>query len=246
MKKIIAIILTLMLFTACTVETVEEEAKITQIITEETETYIVEVEYPAFEGMDNINQLIKAQIMSEIDTFKKSVAEFDEERDPEFDEALGDMTSGFYTNYTIYGNTDGFISIGFENSIYYEGAAHGMTYTTVFNYDLIEDREILLGHMFIGDNDYISAVSYTVIPELNSKLNEDEFAEDEWIAEGAGSELENFEAFTLTETSFIFHFDPYQVAAYAAGPQQVEVPFRSFWAILDPKWRPAENGDLVE
>ena len=43
---------------------------------------------------------------------------------------------------------------------------------------------------------------------------------------------DNYKNWALTPNSLIFFFDPYQVAAYAAGPQKVEIPFTTLHTLL--------------
>ena len=57
-------------------------------------------------------------------------------------------------------------------------------------------------------------------------------SDDEWIGRGAGANADNFQNWNLTKKGLMFTFDQYQVAAYAAGPQTVIIPFDKLKNIL--------------
>ncbi len=61
-------------------------------------------------------------------------------------------------------------------------------------------------------------------------------SDDEWIATGAGPKAENFDSWNITKTGILINFDPYQVAAYAAGPQDVLIPYEEIKSILKQNW----------
>lgn len=250
MKKFALIFLTIFLFAGCeqTVNTsptktpetpaIEESTGHSDeplVIKEETETYIVNAEYPKLDYSEKINQIIEERINTDIDLFVEEVDSLELSAD-EIEE-YGYGKSGLWITYEVYLLNDDYISIAFETSIYDSGAAHPNAYIEVFNYDVKNDKELLLLDMFVPDTMFWEAISYAVIQKLKLELDEDEFADDDWIEEGAGPDPQNFNSFTITENSFIFHFPPYQVAAYVAGTQKVEVPFEELGAILMPEWQ---------
>lgn len=251
MKKFALIILAIFLFAGCDQiteipkETNDDEITNTQETKEhtdellihkgETGTYMVEAQYPKLDYSEKINQMIEDMIYTEADLFAEEAASLGLTEEEIEESAFG--KSGLWITYEIYLLNDDYISIAFETSVYNSGAAHPYSYTEVFNYDVKNDKELLLVDMFVPDTMFWEAISSVVVPKLNLKLNEDEFAVDEWIEEGAGPDPQNFHSFTITEDGFVFHFAPYEVAAYAAGPQKVEVSFDELSAILMPEWQ---------
>jgi len=121
--------------------------------------------------------------------------------------------------------------IGFKfNTEYYTGGAHPGHDVICFTYDLEKGERMDLADFFIENSDFLERISdYSV-----NLLMQDQFADEEWIREGAGKNLDNFQRFILAENSFIFYFPPYQVAPYAVGEQQVIVPFSELKDILNP------------
>ncbi len=57
-------------------------------------------------------------------------------------------------------------------------------------------------------------------------------SDDEWIKTGAGAKAENYASWNITKKGLMFTFDPYQVAAYAAGSFTVIVPFSRLKSVL--------------
>ena len=51
---------------------------------------------------------------------------------------------------------------------------------------------------------------------------------------GADPILENYRNWNITADGLLISFDPYQVAAYAAGPQTVLVPYGELQLVIDP------------
>lgn len=253
MKKLLSLLALIVLLTGCNEQVlqtitekideteIDETAQYTETINEETDMYVIDIEYPQWKNLDTLNDLVAKEMYDEIGYFKDSLPEFVDE---EWIDLEDEMKSGLYIDYEIYNNNWDYLSIGFTNYTYYEGAAHGFSYTIPFNLDFGTFEQIQLADIFINDTDYISALSEMAIPELKGKLLESEWQDDPWIEEGAGPDSVNFSAYTLTDRSIIFHFDPYQVAAYAAGPQQAEFTFSELYALLNPKW--AALGELEE
>jgi hypothetical protein len=58
-----------------------------------------------------------------------------------------------------------------------------------------------------------------------------EFADPQWILDGTSS-LEAYMNFVVTQDALVFFFPPYQVAAYAAGPQMVAIPLEQLSGVL--------------
>lgn len=209
-----------------------------QTVSEETGIYSVQADYPKLDYTETINTMIKEEIDTEIDLFIEEAQSLELTEEEIEENNYG--KSGLWITYEIYRLDDAYISIAFDSSIYNSGAAHPYSYTWVFNYDVKLDKELLLVDMFVPDTMFWEAISSVVVPQLNKQLYGDATIEDEWIAEGAGPDPQHFHAFTITEDSFIFHFAPYEVAAYAAGPQRITIPFSELDAILMPEWAPTK------
>lgn len=129
--------------------------------------------------------------------------------------------------YTVVMQTADLISIQFLNSWYVSGAAHPGTNYYTLNYDLRNHRVLALPDLFRVDQPYLQVIA----DECIRQLKERDIAADET---GAAPVLENYARWNLTPDGLLITFDAYQVAAYAAGPQQVTVPYTMLEAVLLP------------
>ncbi len=122
-------------------------------------------------------------------------------------------------NYKAAVLKNAIVSVLLEWSEYFPGAAHPGGTSVTINYDGKTRRILKLSDLFRPDADYVSQLSKLAMTDLIGR----EIAEPMVIEHGAGPVEANFQVFTLTETSLILHFQTYQVAAGAAGPQDVEI-----------------------
>jgi hypothetical protein len=210
------------------------------VYSDETPKYIIDVKYPEIKYSDfkfekygkAINDEISAHIKDKIDYFISEVEAWGSTKE----DIEMTMKSGLYTSYEITTLNPKLISIRFDNSIYHAGAAHPDTYTTVLNYDVENDNEIIIADVFKADSGWEQALSDYIVPELNEKLITDfEFDDSEWVLKGAGPKHENFTVFTFSDDGITFTWDLYIVAPYAAGPQSIFVPYSEIEEYLSIK-----------
>lgn len=119
-------------------------------------------------------------------------------------------------------------SIGF-----YTGSAHpNMDYHS-FTFNQADQRELTLAEVFRDGQIPWTDISIMVQEDLKAKLG-GESADMAWIEQGTGTNPDNYKNWVITEDSLIFYFPPYQVTAYAAGPQQTQIPFVALHTLLAP------------
>jgi len=75
----------------------------------------------------------------------------------------------------------------------------------------------------------------------------DALSDKDTIAMGTGPQADNFKDFVLLPDKLHVFFPPYQVAAYAAGPQEITIPFAKLKDVMRPDWRaPAASFDCTK
>ncbi len=194
-----------------------------ETITEETDLHEININYPLITGSDNavLAETVNQEIKKHIEVFKTN-----------FELAEGELEGHIKNSLTMtYINefgSDEILSIYFDVYEYYSGAAHGLSYVVPFNYDLVNQEVIYLSDMFNG-TDYLNVLS---------KYSQDEFMrfetmDDTWVKEGTAPDEYNFDSFTFSKTGLVFYFDPYQVASYADGVQQVSIPYNVLYNNTD-------------
>ncbi len=206
--------------------------------------YEVAAAYPQLTGsvdpnVQKFNQTVRSLIARKVSDFKKEMTpeptdEPTPDENPVIDESMGsDITIG----YTVALAKDDLIGIEFTVSSYSAGAAHPNSYTEVVNFDLKNGKSLKLADLFQPGAKYLQTLSTYCIQALKKQAKEqgaDAMLDDDWIKRGAGAELTNYDNWTITKKGLGITFDPYQVAAYAAGPQNVLVPYSALKEIIKP------------
>ncbi len=197
--------------------------------------YRIDVVYPQIEGdarFDKFNKEARAMVTKNVAAFKTS--ETSNETDAGSEIPAETQTSTLDSDYQIRLAADDLISIEFTESAYSGGAAHPNSYTTVLNYDVRNGKKLALADLFNAKSNYVKVISDYCIKDLKqqAKKEKDSMLTDDMIQSGASARAENFNAWTITKQGLWITFDPYQVAAYAAGPQQVLVPYAALKALI--------------
>jgi Protein of unknown function (DUF3298)/Deacetylase PdaC len=194
--------------------------------------YSVDAEYPEIQGdsrFDKFNQEARAMISKDVAAFKtaETAEETEESELPE-----ETQTSTLDISYQIRLATENLISVEFHEGQYSRGAAHGNSYTAVLNYDVKNGRRIALADLFNPKSNYLSTIAAYSSKELKDKLRKDNMLDDDMVKSGTEARADNYQAWTITRKGLWITFDPYQVAAYAAGPQHVLVPYSALKDII--------------
>lgn len=176
----------------------------TQRVDEEAPTYTIDVQYPHF-GISAIDTKIDALIKERILEFKSIPP-----NPPEMASPQNELTILFESTYI------GPDAVSFKLIISeYTGGAHPNSQFSGLNYDRASGRQLFQNDAFKMIGRTAAQVSVSSTAQLKAKLG------DAFLPEGANSNPENFRSFLISEDKVTFIFQPYQVAYYAAGPQEV-------------------------
>lgn len=144
--------------------------------------------------------------------------------------------NGRWDDFGVVHSTPELLSLAYEVGWYGAGAAHPNSHFETYNF-ATQDRLHLLGlEDFFKDGPVaIARISELCIDALGREYwsRMDEKPDDgqlKWFQDGAGPNIENFTAFTVSADHFTFLFAPYQVSSYAMGRWSVDV---SFYDLLD-------------
>jgi hypothetical protein len=199
--------------------------------------YTIDAEYPQIEGdarFDKFNREARSLIARDVAAFK--TAETVQETDPGSETPAETLDSSLDVGYEIRYATDDLISVEFTEGEYSRGAAHPNSSTTVLNYDVKNGKKLALADLFNAKANYLGAVSSYCIKELKdrSKKDKDSMLDDDMMKSGASARADNYKAWAITRKGLWITFDPYQVAAYAARPQYVLVPYSALKDLIKP------------
>lgn len=191
----------------------------------------IESVYPEISGVDaataaKFNQAVKKIVADSNDEYRKSLADFTA---ADIKSLPGGAGLSNEVSYDVALANNDLVSLTFYDYSY-TGGAHGNTSSTTINYDLKNNRELKLADVFEPNANYLKAISDYAIADLKPRVGE--MSDDEWLSKGAAAEAENFQSWNLTNKGLMITFDQYQVAAYAAGPQTVVIPYAKLQTIL--------------
>ena len=205
--------------------------------------YEVAAAYPQLTGSvdpnyEKFNQTVRGLIARKVSDFKKEMTPSADEPTPELPEQTPteSLGSDIKIFYRVALAKDDLVGIEFTVSSYSAGAAHPNSYTEVVNFDLKNGKSLKLAELFQPGAKYLQTLSTYCIQDLKKQGKEQGanamLDDDDWIKRGAGTELTNYANWTITKKGLEITFDPYQVAAYAAGPQSVLVPYSALKEII--------------
>lgn len=116
--------------------------------------------------------------------------------------------------------------------------AHPNGYFKTFMFDKRTGKELTLGDIFEGDwLSYVSAESEAQVRAHIAEMTASAGADVSLFEEGLAPREGNFLSAYMDGGDIVILFDPYQVAAYAAGPQEVRIPRASVATMLRAEYR---------
>jgi len=134
-----------------------------------------------------------------------------------------------------------------ENAMIQSGGIHPNTYGHFTTYDLLSGKSLKLSDI-LSEGITAEALADTVISSLSDTEG---FWPDYKETIHGLFEIgpEKYELWYFSETGLCFHFDPYILASYSAGPITAEIPYSELTGILRDEFFPAEkdsySGSLV-
>ncbi len=123
-----------------------------------------------------------------------------------------------HLRYDIARNESNVFAVAFRYA-YDLGGAHPNSATFTFDFLMPDAWRIYLPE--IVKPDAWQRVSDLAVADLIGRVasGPDALSTEEWVRRGAGPASYNFSEFVLLKDELLIYFDPYQVAAYAAGRQ---------------------------
>ncbi len=194
--------------------------------------YTIKAQTPFFQGSEdqrvtNFNNEMTILTNEEIARFRDNLMQV---------QAVPGSTGSFYDQtYKLLSPPGDLISMKFQIMIYIQGAAHPGTHMRTVTYDLEAGSDVRMEQLFLSGSNYLERIANYCIAQLNLRNIGFNSSSD-----GAQPLQENYGNWNITADGLLITFDEYQVAAYAAGPQEVNVPYAELQSIIDP------HGPLAE
>ncbi len=204
--------------------------------TEKSKAFDISVEYPKT-GNAAIDAVLAAYARDSAGRFK---AESADARQP------GDPAYTLETTFHVDRNDGKVFAVVFEEYMDTSGAHPNGNYTT-FNFSLPDGQQIFLPEMLDGARG-IKRLSEVVQADLLKRIGTgaDAASDPDTIKMGSGPYADNFKDFVLLPDKIHILFPAYQVASYAAGPQDAFVSLASLKDVMRKDWRaPAASFDCA-
>lgn len=151
------------------------------------------------------------------------------------------------TTYTVERNDGQMFAVLF--SIYTDtGGAHPNTDYETFDFLLPDGAQVFLPEILDGSRG-IKRVADLAAAELDRTIasGAEPMSDKDQIAMGTGPFAYNFKDFVWLPGKLHLYFPPYQVAAYAAGPQEAYIPLAKLKDVIRADWRaPAPSFDCAK
>jgi hypothetical protein len=173
------------------------------------------------------NEETESLIQFEIDDFKLSMTSAP-------NPTIADGSS-FNLNYSLLSPWGDILSMKFIIDTYFDGAAHPGQISNTFTYDLETGQQVTMDKLFLPGKNYLQVLANYCQADLAGRnIGFDAFQI------GADPLPGNYRSWNISSDGLVITFDTYQVAAGAAGPQIVTIPYTDLQEIIDP------NGPLAD
>jgi hypothetical protein len=147
----------------------------------------------------------------------------------------------------VSARTDRFINVQVDGSAF-TGGAHPAPIVDSFTFDKDVGRVVGIRELFADPDAAEKAFAAEARRQLITQLDDQDeplASDTQQIDEGTAPGKDHYRVFSLLTGpddkvhGLTFIFPPYQVAAYVAGPQAVDVPSQAFLSYLKPEYREA-------
>lgn len=108
------------------------------------------------------------------------------------------------------------------------GAAHGMPLKEYYYIDINSGKFYQLSDLFKADSDYQIKINDIISEQINKKIEK----EESYLFSDAFTGIEANHDFIITDNSIIIYFYPYDIAPYAEGFPEFEIPFSDIMDLI--------------
>lgn len=175
-----------------------------------------------YPGAEAINSYVTDYVDEQKEYAQEASEEMREWIQPEELGVPGEFSSGFVGFQYFDSRYISYYQAIYE---YMSGAAHGMPYRNGFTFDLQTGKRLYLADIINNSEEELKEIVTAYFAEMIN-LAPDNFWTD---AVESVREWTTFESdFYLTDEGFLFFYEPYALACYAAGFQSVTIPYEEF------------------
>lgn len=207
-----------------------------QRLVRETDALSVDVAYPIIPGNGEKVQLANAAIREEI---IKRVQAFENDAMENAQLGIGlpkEVKSTVKGSPSIEETNERYIALFLGIEWYLRGAAHPAHTIDTYIYDFENGELLSVSDLFTPGAAYLEKLSALSKEDLRNQSREGDMGyiyDERMVNEGTAPIKENFSKILPLHDGLMIYFDEYQVAPYAAGPQQVAIPYAKITELID-------------
>jgi hypothetical protein len=209
-----------------------------QKLTKETDALSVNISYPIIPG--NTPEIARANATIRED-INKRIRSFEQDAKESASLGIGlpqDVKSTVIGSPAAEEGNERYVALFMGMEWYLRGAAHPSHSIDTYIFDYEKGTLVSPAELFINGSAYLERLSTLSKEDLvqQSVQGDMGYRYDENMAgEGTAPRKENFSRMLPLYDGLAIYFQEYQVAPYAAGPQQVVIPYAKLKDLIDPK-----------
>lgn len=207
-----------------------------RVFTKETDAVTINITYPTIPGTSEGVARANLAVQSALD---KRIAEFEKEADMSMRVDSGfpkDIKSFVTGSPAIEEKNSRYIALVMGLEWYIRGAAHPAHTMDVYVYDYKADKLLSVDDLFLPGVDYLPVLSRLSREDLRMQAQEGDMGftyNEDMVQDGTEPRKENFSLMLPLRDGLMVYFSEYQVAPYAAGPQQVSIPYNKLEGLFN-------------
>lgn len=208
-----------------------------ETLTYEEGTVTIKIEYPQISGLGEsldrgLNLEFKKRAQTASEAFKKEAEEM--RTDLPEDSGAWEIPQSLTMGFEVKQASSKLLVLMIWGSEFTGGAHPNPTFYLLM-VDPKTGQRVAVSDLFSPRSDYLDRLSEVSRIQLK-KDPERLYTDSDWIKSGTEPSRENFALVWPENQDLVILFPPYQVAPYAAGPQEVKVPLKDFPGILNPRF----------
>ncbi|MCA9792749.1 MAG: DUF3298 and DUF4163 domain-containing protein [Candidatus Eremiobacteraeota bacterium] len=200
----------------------------TNVVSKNEDHLTIDIKYPAFSGLAASRQASQS-VKKWVDA---TVAEFEGEFAKAKAEGLGGPPWSLDVDYPNIYQTPRLVAL-FFHGYDYRGGAHGMPVMAPLVIETASGKSVPPEGLFKPGSAYLQRLSKLCYQDLIGR--KDTNWDEDWLRRGSAPEAANYQVLYPQADGLLVVFPPYQVDSYAAGPQEVVIPYAKLADILNPK-----------
>ncbi len=199
-----------------------------RVFTKETDAVTINITYPTIPGATEGVARANLALQTALD---KRIAEFEKEADISMRVDTGfpkDIKSSVTGSPAVEEKNNRYVALVMGMEWYTRGAAHPAHTMDVYVYDYKADKLLSTEDLFLPGADYLPKLSRLAREDLRAQAQEGDMGfnyNESMVEDGTLPRKENFSLMLPLKDGLMIYFTEYQVAPYAAGPQQVVIPY---------------------